>query len=48
MNITRIIPLTVLMCINNLTCTAQSVGNPQKGGNYLYCHMSGRGQLQEA
>ena len=44
MNITRIIPLTVLMCINNLTCTAQSVGNPQKGGNYLYCHMSGRGQ----
>ena len=44
MNITRIIPLTVLMCINNLACFAQSAGNPQKGGNYLYCHMSGRGQ----
>ena len=36
MNITRIIPLTVLMCINNLACFAQSKGNPQKGDNYLY------------
>ena len=44
MNITRIIPLLTLMCINNFTSLAQSVGNPQKGGNYLYCHMSGRGQ----
>ena len=44
MNITRIIPIITLICINNLACLAQSVGNPQKGGNYLYCHMSGRGQ----
>ena len=44
MNITRIIPLLTLMCINNFTSFAQSVGNPQKGSNYLYCHMSGRGQ----
>lgn len=44
MNITRILPLFALICVSFSAVFAQSEGNPQKGENYLYCHMSGRGQ----
>lgn len=44
MNITRILSFVVLMLVNKLAAFPQSTGNPQKGSNYLYCHMSGRGQ----